>query len=197
MFIALELDLDILKLPSNSLYGSWWVPLFMGGLSLPALLLRKIAIRSGEDQFGVTCLRLQMVGWLPIRILRQVSVTDRTLAEKVGSVLRGLYGGIRQVQIPHSQIPLLRSWFRHCYHRPDSFQPASAPPRPLHFEMGCENSKTPALHVINHKSCPFCEVTRGHFKYLGWQVGREIYWSLPHPSVCSPCKASAQEDGGS
>ena len=47
MFIALELDLDILKLPSNSLYGSWWVPLFMGGLSLPALLLRKIAIRSG------------------------------------------------------------------------------------------------------------------------------------------------------
>ena len=54
----------------------------------------------GEDQLGrlgVTCLRLQMVCWLPIRILRLLSVADRTLAEKVGTALCGLYGGIRQV----------------------------------------------------------------------------------------------------
>ena len=50
-----------------------------------------------EDQWGHSCLRLQMVRELPIRILRQLSVTkDRTLAEKVGTVLRGLYGGIRK-----------------------------------------------------------------------------------------------------
>ena len=134
-------------------------PRFLSFWELKTLIYRKIRI---VGLWWHSALRPELV--LPIRIPRQLPVEERTLAEKVGAVLGtypGSCGGIRQLQILHSQIPV--GCVTHKYTAPAiTIQIPSI--LPLHclfpFRKGCENSKTPALQVINHKSWPFCEVTK-------------------------------------